>query len=85
MPQVAYRLVLIRTYVRCKFGGVATARERVARERQRVGESLTIIINDDDSSRVSAARLGQLGLRESLRSLCRGLFLGMRVFAWHPD
>ena len=45
----------VRTYVRCKFGGVATARERVARERERVGESLTIIINDDDSSSPSSS------------------------------
>ena len=42
MPKVAHRLVLIRTYVRCKFGGVATARERVAREREREWERASL-------------------------------------------
>ena len=57
MPKVAHRLVLIRTYVRtlqvwrCRY----CQRESGQRERERVGESLTIIINDDDSSSPSSS------------------------------
>ena len=52
MPKVAHRLVLIRTYVRTYVASLAVSLlpEREWPERERVGESLTIIINDDDSS-----------------------------------
>ena len=57
MPKVAHRLVLIRTYVRTYVASLAVSLlpEREWPERERVGESLTIIINDDDSSSPSSS------------------------------